>query len=511
VKYIIFFIFAGNILIGQILPTVPDNVFRISIGEDISESSWDLNDNEFIMHGIGKNYFDYSILDEELRFSSGFDLYHSGSIYIDSINTIESWLKNVNSSFGLTLPIFNAQNINTSKNMSPKGIFSENRTKKVHTRVMKIDYGMSDEMTLHLLLPLIQSYRVDQNFSDYSIGKVIGAQSLIEYHQQAKEELSTYINSNNFNSLDRGIKDTLEMIFDMFYTSEGKYSVNWVFHSQDDPINNLLTNEKFSPPGIDKDSVSIYDLVSFYYPNQKLGSGLDDVKIGATVLLDGKSSWAQDGAGDAIYGRFQLNIPFGQTLSQFLDIGKKQFSQAKVGSGVNRWSLGLYASKSIISKNVRRIFFQSDIQFSTLKTLNTPVSLFSGMHTHPDSILRIIGNTYKYDMGTGFLLKTGLEAEMLKNRFRLRSEIIINYKGKDNYISNSLEWDNWMEEYSGNMPYFSKVELNCELWLLNSLSEHRIGPMPFDLNAGFKTTLTANNTYADLSLFSSITMYYQGW
>ena len=81
----------------------------------------------------------------------------------------------------------------------------------------------------------------------------------------------------------------------------------------------------------------------------------------------------------------------------------------------------------------------------------------------------------------------------------------------DNYISNSLEWDNWMEEYSGNMPYFSKVELNCELWFLNSLSEHRIGPMPFDLNAGFKTTLTANNTYADLSLFSSITMYYQGW
>ena len=129
-KYIIFFIFAGNILIGQILPTVPDNVFRISMGENISESSWDLNDNEFIMHGIGKNYFDYSILDEELRFSSGFDLYHSGSIYIDSINTIESWLKNVNSSLGLTLPIFNAQNINTSKNMSPKGIFSENRTKK---------------------------------------------------------------------------------------------------------------------------------------------------------------------------------------------------------------------------------------------------------------------------------------------------------------------------------------------------------------------------------------------
>ena len=73
------------------------------------------------------------------------------------------------------------------------------------------------------------------------------------------------------------------------------------------------------------------------------------------------------------------------------------------------------------------------------------------------------------------------------------------------------EWDAWMEEYAGNMPYFSKVELGCEMLFLNSLSSERFGPYPFDLSAGFKSTLSANNTYSDFVLYSTLSTYYQSW
>ena len=104
-----------------------------------------------------------------------------------------------------------------------------------------------------------------------------------------------------------------------------------------------------------------------------------------------------------------------------------------------------------------------------------------------------------------------LDIDILKNRLILRSQITINYKGEDNYVSKMPEWDAWMEEYAGNMPYFSKVDLECEMLFLNSLSSERFGPYSFDLSAGFKSTLSANNTYSDFVLYSTLSTYYQSW
>jgi hypothetical protein len=139
------------------------------------------------------------------------------------------------------------------------------------------------------------------------------------------------------------------------------------------------------------------------------------------------------------------------------------------------------------------------------------VAFFSGGHSHPDSILALVGNTYKYDMGTGSGFNVGTEIERFKNRLRLRGEIQARYKSKDNYISKNPYWDLWMEEYSGNSPFFNKVDLKFELWFLNSLSKYRFGPLPFDLCMGYKKTLAANNTYSGWNAYAGITTYYQGW
>ena len=44
----------------------------------------------------------------------------------------------------------------------------------------------------------------------------------------------------------------------------------------------------------------------------------------------------------------------------------------------------------IDSKDLRRIYFQAQLDFSNTTTLNTPIELFSGGHSHPDSVLSLM-------------------------------------------------------------------------------------------------------------------------
>ena len=110
------FLFTAQFFInGQILPTVPSNVFRISLGTNTSETSWDIEDNRFSLQGIGRKYFDHMTHNDSIRFSSNFDLYHTGTVYIDSINTVEDWITNFNTMYGFSLPTLGSQNIDTTK------------------------------------------------------------------------------------------------------------------------------------------------------------------------------------------------------------------------------------------------------------------------------------------------------------------------------------------------------------------------------------------------------------
>ena len=509
---LIIFLFTIQVLSeAQILPTVPRNVFRISIRSNTSESSWNLKNNKFSLQGVGRKYFDHTVHNDSVRFSSNFDLYHNGTVYIDSLNTVEEWMTNFNSIHGFSLPVLGPQEIDTTQGMSPIGNFSEKRKQRITGRKIDLEYGMSNEITLSVSIPVIDSYTISQSFSDYSIGSIQGAQRLVDYHQEARQQFNTFINSNSFSNLRRGLKDTLQSIYDMYYTNNGDYSVKWALHSQDDPINNLLVDQAFLPPGINKDSVSLSDLVSYYYPAQKQGKGIDDIKIGATALLSGTPTWALESQGDAVYGQVFISIPYGNTLSQFLDSRRKQFKEIDIGKGVSRISVGLYGSKNLQYKYIGRVYGQFMGQFSSTTTLNTPALLFSGGHSHPDSILSLVGNSYKFDLGNGIRFNLGAEVERFKNRLRIRGEICTIYKGQDNYISKDPDWDRWMEQFAGNSPSYNRSDLKVEIWLMNSLSKYRFGPIPFDLYAGAITTLAANNIDEGWKIYAGITTYYQGW
>ncbi len=68
-----------------------------------------------------------------------------------------------------------------------------------------------------------------------------------------------------------------------------------------------------------------------------------------------------------------------------------------------------------------------------------------------------------------------------------------------------------MQEHVGYNSSFKRMDLRAEIWLLNSISKNRIGPISFDLYAGFKNSIIADNTFDGWNVYTGITSYYQGW
>ena len=90
-------------------------------------------------------YFDPFTHNDSVRFSSNFDLYNVGSLYLDNnivfendtlsiTSTIEDWMEKLNYDFNLNLPVLGPQNIDTNLFRYPEGSFYEKRSKKLHLK-----------------------------------------------------------------------------------------------------------------------------------------------------------------------------------------------------------------------------------------------------------------------------------------------------------------------------------------------------------------------------------------
>ena len=527
-KYLLITLLNICILFAQSFQPLPNNVFRMSIEQGSSNYFWDRGETQFTLEGIGKMYFDPFTHNDSIRFSSNFDLYHTGSLYLDKItfgndtfnitSTIEEWMTQLNSDFNLNLPVLGPQNIDTNVFRYPKGSFFEERSKKITAKTLKIDYGFSNEVTFNLSIPLIELYSIGQSISRVSVSSIQGVQPLLDYHQNAKSILKNFIDSDNFIDLPGdSLEQILQYIYDLYYNKESNYSVNWIQHAQDDPLGNDLVHESFIPPEMatdEGDFISLDSLANWYYPPNKMGSGIGDIDIGINILLKGDPPWSSQKSTESIFGQFFLSIPFGKTLSSFKnsfidqDSKSNQLNEVAFGKGIYRWTLGILGVRYLKDSNVARIYYHGQYKFSLPTTLNTPVQLFSGGHTHPDSILKVVGNTYKYDMGDGIFIRAGGEYEIIPNRIRILGEISSNYKGLDNYLSKSNNWDYWMEEQEG---VKSELDIKMEIWLLNSISRNRLGPFSFDAYLGYKERFIANNTYIGKHFYFGLTTYYQGW
>ena len=82
---------------------------------------------------------------------------------------------------------------------------------------------------------------------------------------------------------------------------------------------------------------------------------------------------------------------------------------------------------------------------SASEQLYTPVNIFSGAHSNPDSIISNIGETYKFKEGNWFKSLIGYDTELIKNKFLIKLESSTSIKSRDRYTSLDDDWDRWME------------------------------------------------------------------
>jgi len=525
-KKLIITYFLFEFVLGQSFQALPNNVFRITVDQGSSLYKLERGQQKFSLDGIGKMYFDRFTHNDSVRFSSNFDLYHTGSVYMNKIviggdtlsptSTVEEWMEQFNADYNFNLPVFGSQNIDTNVSLYPEGFFFEKKTKEIISQNLKIDYGFSNEVTLSLSIPFIELLSIKQIISDVSVSNIQDYQLLVDYHQNAKAALKNFIDSDAFDNLPGdSLEKTLDYIYGLYYRNNGQYSVNWTLHAQDDPIGNDLVDQRFIPDEMgDGTYITIDDLRSFYYPTHKSGSGIGDIDIGANVLLRGDPPWASEQSSEAIYGQIFVSVPFGKTLSDFKasftdnDTTTNQLNEAVFGKGTYRWTLGVQGIRTLKGEKTGRVYYQGQCQFSLATTLNTPVGFLSGGHTHADSILQNVGNTYKYDMGNGLFIRAGGEYELFQNRLRLLGELSSVYKGMDNYLSRNSRWDKWMEEKAG---IISHMNFKFELWFINSISSNRLGPLSFDGYIGYQERLIANNTYGGSQFYIGFSTFYQGW
>ena len=140
---------------GQVLPTVPANMFRITLENYSLSGELDFKEQEFNMRGIGRSYFDDRTKNELGFYSGSNDLYHVGDLLINEFVSIETYMHNFNSTYNTNLPIFEAGYYDTKRIAIPSGIFNEQKQREERGNKYRIDYGVSNELMLSLVVPNI--------------------------------------------------------------------------------------------------------------------------------------------------------------------------------------------------------------------------------------------------------------------------------------------------------------------------------------------------------------------
>ena len=182
---------------GQILPTVPANMFRITFDKYSMAGELNLEDQEFNMRGIGRSYFDDATKSELGYYNGAYDLYHVGDLLINEFVTIESYMKNFNSTYTTNLPVFGAGYYDTTRIAIPSGTLNEKKEYKQRGRNFRIDYGISNEFMLSLVVPNIYSMREEYS-ANATIDRIYGVDDLIDYHINAMAEIDSFFQTISF-------------------------------------------------------------------------------------------------------------------------------------------------------------------------------------------------------------------------------------------------------------------------------------------------------------------------
>ena len=254
-----------------------------------------MSEQGFELSHIGKMFFNHEVQNKSGYFSYNRDLYHLGNTPIDTIETIESWLNRFNEETSSNLPLFESGYLDTDNSIFVGGQFLEQKKERFAERKLNIAYGMSDNITISLDVPILDRYTLNQSFSGTG-NRIEGINEIVTYLQNAKLNLEKFINSDKYFFMKRSKRHTVQMIYDNYFSSSGENSVLWAIEMPDDPLNQGFTDTRFFDNTSLRDTVNLNDLIDYYYPSKKTASGLGDIKMefyntfaGFAIVVRGRS------------------------------------------------------------------------------------------------------------------------------------------------------------------------------------------------------------------------------
>ena len=338
-----------------------------------------------------------------------------------------------------------------------------------------------------------------------------GIDDIVNYHNSTKASFDLFFESPKYLNLGRLERDTLKLIYDDIYSISGAHSVLWAQYAGNDLWGKGFINKRFIPTTFaPSDTVTLNELIDYYLPKKKESSGINDITIGTTILLKGTPVW-ENNTSSVLYGQLSLTIPFGSTIKSYEKVREKQFSQKIIGLGVSNWGLSLYGGQKISKiKNVR-LYGSLNINASPSEIVNTPINILSGVHTNPDSILSRVGTTHKFKRGNSISYLFGYDNEISIDRILIKFEYKSFKKKIDKFVSLDNEWDSWMGKHIGYSSAYQYSNIRSEIWILNSGSNNKVGPTPFDIVLGCKFTTSSKYSAKTNEIYLGLVTYLQGW
>ena len=183
------------------------------------------------------------------------------------------------------MAVFAAGCYDTTRIAIPSGTLNEKKEYKQRGRNFRIDYGISNEFMLSLVVPNIYSMREEYS-ANATIDRIYGVDDLIDYHINAMAEIDSFFQTISFITLPAETRDTLQMIYDDFYSTNGNHSILWALHAKDKPFTRGFIDPRFMSPNYSNgDTVTFDSLQSYYISPKKSGSGIGDMSLGVTALL----------------------------------------------------------------------------------------------------------------------------------------------------------------------------------------------------------------------------------
>ena len=507
-----FLILLTSYLFSQTHFTVPENVWRISVKPSVTRGSYigpggvkGIQNMSFNLANYGKRYFDHGYVVDGY-YASENDLHNLDTLGLNSNYTVGEYIRYYNAIYNDSIPDLSTDFFGNDS-ITVGGSLDQEISKTSWGMDFKIEYGLSNRLTFEMNIPYF-SYVSQNRTSKWTSNEIEGLDSFGEYHQGAMAAMDSALVSN--------YDINLQLIRNRFYDWEGSNSLRWAMGG--DPFVNGIYGSEFNPfTTNDTTSVTMDDLLDYYYPSNRTASGLGDVELGLKILLLGNPAWSESGNFSLYTG---LSVLLGSadrlhtySYSSGIPVVQSHFKTLPLGDGVSRYNISLFGElfKTILRRQVN-INWLVRSGFYSQTRVNSPISFVNFNTFNPDSIAVSIGVKHTIKKGNEVFAMAQGKLELIPDWVYVSGGASMYVKGRDTFYSNDPVWDKWMSYREDN--YDTKktvVRQFAEVAFHNVNPLKRIGPIPFELRGGVSIPIVTRNSYSNFSAWIQLVVYAQAW